>query len=173
MRLLAADRSVAREQRGSVIFERVSLRLATWTAEPTASSVVLYRITANTFEGAVLHTRAPMVVTARSAEEVEQVWAEVAATEWSSEDKQLVLAGEIRHGMSEEQVRLAWGEPLEQTRSEAGGNGSRWDYADRDAVFAAGSVIAFRPPRREIRDQPEFALMCPGAVAVLPADVGR
>ncbi len=173
VRLLAGDRSVAREQRGSVIFERVSLRLATWAAEPTASSVVLYRITANTFEGVALHTRAPMAVTARPTEEVEQVWAEVAATEWSSEDKQLVLAGEIRHGMSEEQVRLSWGEPLEQTRSDAGGNGSRWDYADRDAVFAAGSVIALRPPHRKIRDQPGFALMCPGAVAVLPADIGR
>ena len=173
VRLLAADRSVAREQRGSVIFERVSLRLATWAAEPTASSVVLYRITASTFEGAALHTRAPMALTARPEEEVEQVWAEVAATEWSSDDKQLVLAGEIRHGMSEEQVRLAWGEPLEQTRSDAGGSGSRWDYADRDAVFADGSVIAFRPPRREIGDQPGFALMCPGAVAVSPADVGR
>ena len=173
VRLLAADRSVARLQRGSVIFEQASLRLATWAAEPTASSVVLYRITVTTFEGAALHTRAPMAVTARPAEEVEQIWAEIAATEWSSEDIQLVLAGEIRHGMSEEQVRLSWGEPLEQTRSEAGGNGSRWAYADRDAVFADGRVIALRPPRRETGDQLGFALMCPGAVALLPADVGR
>jgi len=173
VRLLAADRSVAREQRSSVIFERVSLRLATWAAEPTASTVVLYRITANSFEGAALHTRAPMAITARSAEEAEQVWPQIAATEWSSEDKHLVLAGEIRNGMSEEQVRLSWGEPLEQTSSDAGGNGSSWDYADRDVVFAAGSVIAFRPPRQEMLDQPGFAVMCPGTIALLPADLGR
>lgn len=173
VRLLAADRSVAREQRGSVIFERVSLRLATWAAEPKASTVVLYRITASSFEGAALHTRAPMAVTARSAEEIEQVWPQIAATEWSSEDKHLALAGEIRNGMSEEQVRLSWGESLEQTSSDAGGNGSSWGYPDRDVVFAAGSVIAFRPPRQEMPDQPGFALMCPGTVALLPADVGR
>lgn len=173
VRLLAADRSVAREQRGAVIFERATLRLATWAAEPAASSVVLYRITANAFEGAQLHTRAPIVVTARPAEEVEQVWVELAATDWSSADKQQVLAGEIRHGMSEEQVRLSWGEPFERTMSDAAGGGRRWDYADRDVVFAGGSVIAFRPRRREIRDRSGFGLMCPGVMAVSPAEIGR
>lgn len=173
VRLLVADRSVAREQRGSVVFERASLRLASWAFEPKASSVVLYRITATAFEGASLHTRAAIAVTTKTAEQVEQVWADIVATEWSREDKQRVLAGEIRHGMSEEQVRLSWGEPLEQTTTGATGDDNRWDYADRYAVFADGSIIAFRQSPQEVRRQAAPALMCPGAVTELSADAGQ
>tara|TARA_B100000586_G_scaffold138669_1_gene100463 strand:- start:512 stop:1339 length:828 start_codon:yes stop_codon:yes gene_type:complete len=173
VRLLVADRSVAREQRGSVIFERASLRLASWVSEPPASSVVLYSITANTFEGAPLYTRSPMVVTTREAEQIEQVWADIVETEWPKEDKQRILAGEIRHGMSEQQVRLSWGEPLKQTKFSGDGNDSRWDYADRYAVFAGGNIIAFSQVSPQARDQPVAALMCPGLVTGVPATAGQ
>jgi len=173
VRLLVADRSVARAQRGSVIFERASLRLASWVSEPPASSVVLYSITANTFEGAPLYTRAPMVVTTREAEQIEQVWADIVETEWPKEDKQRILAGEIRHGMSEQQVRLSWGEPLKQTKFSAEGNDSRWDYADRYAVFAGGNIIAFSQVSPQARDQTVAGLMCPGLVTAVPATAGQ
>ncbi|MDP6686660.1 MAG: hypothetical protein QF680_01635 [Acidobacteriota bacterium] len=173
VRLLVADRSVAREQRGSVIFDRASLRLASWPSEPPASSVVLYRITANTFEGAPLYTRAPMVVTPREVEQIEQVWADIVETEWSKEDKQRILAGEIRHGMTEQQVRLSWGEPSKQAQLSVEGNDKRWDYPDRYAVFADGNIIAFSRASPQSRDQTAAPLMCPGLVNVLPANAGQ
>lgn len=173
VRLLVADRSVAREQRGSVIFDRASLRLASWESEPPASSVVLHRITANAFEGAPLYTRARLVVTPRGVEQIEQVWAEIVETEWSKEDKQRILAGEIRHGMGEQQVRLSWGEPSKQTQFGAEGNDKRWDYADRYAVFADGNIIAFSRASPQSRDQTAAPLMCPGLANVLPANAGQ
>ena len=173
VRLLVADRSVAREQRGSVIFDRASLRLASWESEPPASSVVLHRITANAFEGAPLYTRARLVVTPRGVEQIEQVWADIVETEWSKEDKQRILAGEIRHGMGEQQVRLSWGEPSKQTQFGAEGNDKRWDYADRYAVFADGNIIAFSRASPQSRDQTAAPLMCPGLTNVLPANAGQ
>ena len=171
VRLLAADRSLARDQRGAVIIERASLRLATWAVEPPASSVVLYRIRANAFEGASLHTRAPIAVTARPADEIERVWPQVVAADWPSDDKQLVLAGEIRNGMSTEQVRLSWGAAAEETTSGGAVNVSSWIYEDRYAAFSDGRLIAFDPPRRQT-EVAGLALMCPGDVALLPG-VGR
>jgi hypothetical protein len=53
------------------------------------------------------------------------------------------LAGELRHGMSPEQVRLAWGEPDEDTPAGQYGIDRRWRYPDRYVAFAAGTVIAF------------------------------
>jgi hypothetical protein len=156
VRLLPLDRSIAVDQQGAVIFERVALRLAHWPGRPPAASLLLNRVTATTWEGERLHTRSPIALTTRPAEEIETVWPQVAASDWSIEDKQLVLAGELRHGMSPEQVRLAWGEPEEDTQPGQYGIDRRWRYPDRYVAFAAGTVIAFAPVPEEAAKPPSL-----------------
>lgn len=145
VRLLPLDRSLAREQRGSVIFQRAGLRLATWNPDPPPAAIVLNRISANAFEGAELHTRARIAVTNRSVEEIQRAWLRVAAADWSAEDQGIVLSGELRPGMSPDQVTAAWGSPDADT-SQASGAGveRRWEYADRYVVFFDDGVISFR-----------------------------
>jgi hypothetical protein len=160
VRLLPLDRSIAVDQQGAVIFERVTLRLAHWPARPAAASLPLNRVTATSWEGARLHTRSPIALTTRPAEEVEAIWPQVAASDWSVEDKQLVLAGELRHGMSPEQVRLAWGEPEEEEPAGEYGIDHRWRYPDRYVAFTAGKVIAFATTPEEVAKPP--VLRCSG-----------
>jgi hypothetical protein len=160
VRLLPLDRSIAVDQQGAVIFERVALRLAHWPARPPASSLPLNRINATSWEGARLHTRSPIALTTRPAEEVEAIWPQVAASDWSVEDMQLVLAGELRHRMSPEQVRLAWGEPEEEEPAGEYGIDHRWRYPDRYVAFTAGKVIAFATTPEEVAKPP--VLRCGG-----------
>jgi hypothetical protein len=159
--VLPLDLTLAVDQRGEVIFDRVALRLATWQPLPPAASVVLYRISASAFEGASLYTRAAVAVTTLTAEEVGFAWSEVARSAWSEEDKALVMAGDVRQGMTPEQVRAAWGEPPEASPPAAGAAGEiRWDYGDRWAVFADGKLLLFRP--RRVTEPESTAKICPG-----------
>jgi len=167
VRLLPLDRSIAVDQQGAVIFERVTLRLAHWPARPPAASLPLNRITATSWEGARLHTRSPIALTTRPAEEVEAIWPQVAASDWSVEDKQLVLAGELRHGMSPEQVRLAWGEPEEEEPAGEYGIDHRWRYPDRYVAFTAGKVIAFATTPEEVAKPP--VMRCSGGLEEPPS----
>ncbi len=161
VRLLPLDLSLAVEQQGSVVFERVALRRATWNPAPPAATVLLYRISAHTFEGALLHTRARIAVTSRPVEESQRAWARVAVAGWSEQDGSLVLAGELRFGMSPEQVRAAWGAPQEETSNTTeDGVERRWDYPDRYVVFFNDEVALFRP--RAERLVTAERLMCPG-----------
>ncbi len=158
VRLLPLDRTLAVEQQGSVVLERVSLRLSAWEAEPPAASFLLYRVSASAFEGAELHTRAPIAVTSRPVADLQRAWTRVATSDWPEEDKALVLAGDVRQGMTMEQVRVAWGEPAET--SEEGGGDILWDYPDRFAVFADGEVVLFRP--RPVVEEDVTRKICPG-----------
>jgi hypothetical protein len=146
VRLLPLDRSLAREQRGSVVFERAGLRLSGWDPDPPPGAVVLNRISANSFEGAELHTRARVAVTDRSVEEIQRAWLDLAAADWSAEDQAIVLAGELRHGMSPDQVAAAWGRPdADTSQASDAGVERRWEYADgRSVVFFDDDVITFR-----------------------------
>jgi len=161
VRLLPLDRSLAVEQRASVIFDRVSLRLESWDPVPPPGTIVLNRITSNSFEGAPLYTRTPVAVSRRSVDELEAAWPGVAAGNWSVADQQMVLAGELRSGMSPEQVTAAWGNPPDETTQPAGdGVQRRWDYSDRYVVFIDDEVILFRPPAT--LDASQASVMCPG-----------
>jgi len=162
IRVLPLDRSLAVAQSGAVIVDRVSLRLAHWDPIPPPAPFVLKRITVTSFEGRSLHTRAPVALTTKSAAEIAEIWPQVqAATEWSLDDKERILAGEVRPGMSPEQVRLSWGEPDEVIPHDpASGIEREWRYTDRKASFADGKVFA--APRDEFADRATARLICPG-----------
>jgi hypothetical protein len=161
-RLLPLDKSIAVEQSGEVIIERVALRLAHWDPEPAPASYVLNRVHASTFESRPLYTRTPVALTTRSVEDVAVVWPQLwAAVDWSSDDRKLILAGEVRHGMSPAQVRLSWGEPDEAIAGDPDAGIERnWRYADRYAVFADDKLIAF--PRGPSQEAGGARIVCPG-----------
>jgi len=160
VRLLPLDRSLARDQRGSVIFQRASLRLASWNPDPPPGAVVLNRISANAFQGVELHTRARIVVTNRSVEEIQSTWLSVTAADWAAEDQEMVLSGELSPGMSPDQVTAAWGSPdTDSSQVSGAGVERRWEYADRYVVFFDDGVISFR--RRSPPAQTTTVRMCP------------
>ena len=73
------------------------------------------------------------------------MWPRVAESDWSIEDRQLILAGRVRHGMDQSQVYASWGAPLDEG-SPGGETGvdRRWTYGDRFAVFSGNGLIAFQ-----------------------------
>ena len=147
VRLLPVDKSVAVEQRGMVIIDRVALRLAGWNPEPPSAVFPLHKVSVLTYEGRPLYTRAAVAVSQRSAQELRELWPAVAAADWPEEDKRMILAGQLRHGMVPEQVRLSWGEPEEQL--ELGippGSIRSWIYDDRQATFDGDVLLGFLVP---------------------------
>lgn len=159
IRMLPLDRDLAVEQQGSVIFDRVSLRLAGWDPEPPPGAIVLYRVASYSYEGASLYTRAPIALTAREGDNLRRAWEKVATGDWSLDDRKLVLAGELRRGMSREQVSAAWDEPAEEIAQPDGAVELRWAADNRYALLEEGRVIAWQPPTRvELSSVP---LMCP------------
>jgi hypothetical protein len=163
IRLLPLDRGLAVDQQGSVVFERAALRLAAWDPHPPAASVLLHRVTASSFEGTRLYTRAPVAPSGRSADDLQRVWPGVTRTGWTVETQQTVLAGELRHGMNRAQVRAAWGEPAQET-AVSGSSSVEWRWAgdDRYALFENGEVIAFRPPT--VAHDAAEPSVCPAAI---------
>jgi hypothetical protein len=159
VRLLPLDRTLAVEQQGSVVFERASLRRASWEAEPPAASFLLYRATASAFEGARLYTRAPIAVSTRPVATLQRVWTRVVTSGWSDEDKVLALAGELRQGMTMDQVRAAWGNPGETIPGRAE-NQVSWNYPDRYAFFEDEKLVIFRP--RPVVEADSTLKICPG-----------
>ena len=160
VRLLPVDKSVAVEQRGVVIIDRVALRLAEWNPEPPSTVFALHKVSVLTYESAPLYTRAAVVVTQRSARELRELWPVVAAADWPEEDKKMILAGQLRPGMIPEQVRLSWGEPEEQLeRGTPPGSIRSWIYDGRQATFDGDILIGFRGPRDDETVTP-LPLMC-------------
>ena len=162
VRLLPLDRSVAVEQQGTVIFERVALRRPYWNPEPAASVFVLNRVSATSYEAVPRYTRAPLALTEREDSEIEQIWPAVAASDWSDDDKRLVLAGDVRHGMSPAQVRASWGDPKQEIGPDGlRGIDTQWNYPDRLAFFVGDKLVAFR-----LGDNPQqptnVPIRCPG-----------
>ena len=147
VRLLPVDKSVAVEQRGMVIIDRVALRLAEWNPEPPSTVFPLHKVSVLTYEGTPLYTRAALAVTQRSARELRELWPAVAAADWPEEDKKMILAGQLRHGMIPEQVRLSWGEPEEQLELDTPPGSIRsWIYDDRQATFDGDILLGFLVP---------------------------
>ncbi len=150
VRLLPVDKSVAVEQRGAVIIDRVALRLAEWNPEPPSTVFPLHKVSVLTYEGVPLYTRAAVAVSRRTARALRELWPAVAAADWPEEDKKMILAGQLRHGMNPEQVRLSWGAPVEQVELDTlPGSVSSWIYDDRQATFNGEILIGFRVPSND------------------------
>jgi hypothetical protein len=160
VRLLPLDTSLAVEQSGAAIFERAVLRLSTWPQVLDPSMIPLYRVQVFSYRPVHAYTRTPLAPTHRPIEEIERIWERVLASDWSLEDKQMVIAGRVRVGMTTEQVGLSWGEPdATALAGDVPGLELRWDYEDRSAAFAGGELVSWsvRVPPPEV----EAAMRCP------------
>jgi hypothetical protein len=160
VRLLPLDTSLAVEQAGAAIFERAVLRLSTWPGVLEPSMIPLYRVEVSSYRPVRAYTRTPLAPTDRPVEEIERIWERVMASEWSLEEKQMVIAGRVRAGMTSEQVGLSWGEPdATVSAGDIPGLDLRWDYEDRSAAFAGGELVSWsvRVPPPEV----EVSVRCP------------
>ena len=160
VRLLPLDTSLAVEQAGAAVFERAVLRLSTWPQTLDPSVIPLHRVTVSSYRPARVYARTPLAVSTRPISDIERIWDRVMSSDWSLENKQLVLAGRVRTGMSPEQVGLSWGEPtVTALAGEIPGLDLRWDYEDRSAAFAGGELVSWTvrvPPPEE-----DTAKRCP------------
>lgn len=160
VRLLPLDTSLAVEQAGTAVFERAVLRPSTWPQTLDPSVIPLHAVTISSYRPVRAYARASLAVSTRPISEIERIWDRVISSDWAVEDKQLVLAGRVRAGMSAEQVGLSWGEPAATALAgEIPGLDLRWDYEDRSAAFAGGELVSWTvrvPPEEE-----EVAKLCP------------
>ncbi len=160
VRLLPLDTSLAVEQAGAAIFEQAVLRLTTWPQTLDPSVIPLHRVTVSSYRPVRAFARTTLAVSGRPIDEVDQIWDRVMSSDWAMEDKQLVLAGQVRAGMTAEQVGLSWGEPtVTSLAGEIPGLDLRWDYEDRSAAFAGGELVSWTvrvPPPEE-----KVAMPCP------------
>lgn len=80
----------------------------------------------------------------REAAAKEAAWvASIRAKGWSAEVTRLVIAGQIRVGMTEAQVRAAWGEPRHVNRTESAyGTSTQWVYGSRSYVYFRNGVVS-------------------------------
>jgi len=63
---------------------------------------------------------------------------------WSEEVKKNVLSGEIAKGMTQAQVRAAWGNPTKvDSISDPNGTVIRWNYFDNNYLFFYGDELAY------------------------------
>jgi len=160
VRLLPLDTSLAVEQAGAAIFERAALRLSTWPQTMDPSLIPLHRVTVSSYRPVRAHSRAALAVTARPVAEVDRIWNRVISAAWPVEDKQLIIAGRVRVGMTTEQVGLSWGEPTATALAgEIPGLDLRWDYEDRSAAFSGDELVSWtvRVPPPEV----QVAMPCP------------
>lgn len=161
VRLLPLDASIAVQEQGDVIFERATLRPASWALNLPPATLLLQRVSASSYEGVPRFTRAPLAVSERPIDEIREVWQQLAANGWSEEDQRLMLAGAVRAGMSPEQVKLSWGEPMATTETVSlPGMDERWDYADRSAVFIDSHLASWSVEGTS--SAPPVAPSCPG-----------
>jgi hypothetical protein len=160
VRLLPLDTSLAVEQAGAAIFEQAVLRLSTWPRTLDPSVIPLHTVTISSYQPIRTYARTPVAVSTRPLSEIEQIWDRVMSSDWAMEDKQLVVAGRVRAGMTAEQVGLSWGEPsVTALAGEIPGLDLRWDYEDRSAAFAGGELVSWTvrvPPPEE-----EEVKLCP------------
>ncbi len=141
VRLLPNDPSIAVQERGRMIFERVSLAPVEWPSRLEPTWLLLRRVRVTGYEPARRYTRARLVVTQRGPEELRRVWSHLTRTALPPEQQEAVLRGELLAGMSTEAVTLAWGEPAE---TDLAGGLRRWRWPERSATFDDdGRLIAW------------------------------
>jgi len=76
------------------------------------------------------HTEHQPVVS-KSVQRAELIKASPYAEHWSEQEKELMIEGKVQLGMSENQVRIAWGPPRDINRSVgAWGSHEQWVYND-------------------------------------------
>ena len=153
VRLLALDRSIAVQEGGSGVFERVELTPAEWPRRLDPTSLLLRRVRLVTYSPARRFTRAPLAVSERGIQRLQATWKELLAGDWTSQQRRSLLAGELGARMSPQEVRLAWGEPDSRYLSPDGLR--RWDYADRSAAFdSEEGLIAWTRDLRRTKPEP-------------------
>ena len=145
VRILPADVSIAVLEGGSTVVDSATVVPAEWPDVLDAAPLLLRRVRAVTYRPAPRYTRAAMVVSERPVEELAVVWR--VAQDEPSEQLVRILSGDIEVGMTEQQVRLAWGDPTSVTT----GGLARWTWPDRAASFdATGMLVSWsRQPERE------------------------
>lgn len=137
-RLIPQDRSIAVQERGTVVFDSAALAPVDWPVELTPDPLRLRRALVVGYGQARGFTRAPLAISTRGEEDLRSAWRGLERSDRDDETRRHILAGELRTGMSAADVGLAWGEPL--ARSFAGSL-DRWDWADRSAAFGEDGVL--------------------------------
>ena len=166
VRILPTDPSVALEERGPVIIESAILQMSDWSLELPPEPLLLQRSEIVYYEPVRRLTRVPLVVSQRSPRELRAVWRAVERAGLTDQEREPLLAGELRPGMSPQHVRLAWGEPdaIHLVRSA----GERWEYSTRSASFGSEGLVSWSltelPPE-------EQALRCLSGVPDTPTSV--
>jgi len=146
VRILPTDVSIAVLEGGSVVIDSATVVPAEWPQTLPAAPLLLRRVRTVTYRPTPRYTRATLVISERSPEELNAIWREAEAQ--PVEQLQKILSGEVEVAMTERQVQLAWGEPT----SVIAGDLTRWVWPDRAASFGdAGTLVAWsRQPEREL-----------------------
>jgi len=159
VRLLPVDLSIAVLEGGRAVFDSVSLAPTDWNVELEAAPLLLRRVRSVTYQPAPRFTRARIVVSERTPEQLAEIWSEIAADDLPEGWLEMILSGEIAAGMTERQVELAWGSPEDRSESSL----LRWRWVDRAASFdpdgtlLAWSVQPEREPARQSLCWPQAA----------------
>ncbi len=145
VRVLPNDLSIAVTEAASAVIDSATLVPVEWdgTLEPAPLIIRLAR--AITYEPAPRHTPARVVVTERSYEQVTRIMGR--AGDVSDDRLEKILAGDVEVDMTEREVRLAWGDPIETAETGL----TVWTWVDRTASFdEEGLLIAWtRQPEPE------------------------
>lgn len=161
IRLLPLDRSIAVQESGNGVFERVELTPAEWPRRLEATTLLLRRVRVVTYSPVRRFTRAPLAVSERDGQQLQATWKELVAGDWTLQQRRSLLAGELSAAMSPQEVRLAWGDPDSRYLSADGLR--RWDYADRSAAFGVQEgLLAWT---RESRPATSELTPCAGGIA--------
>lgn len=150
VRLLPTDPTLGAEGQGSAIFERVVLRPPEWPRELTSGDLLLRGVLATRYRPVPGYVRAPVAVSRRPRRELERLWPRLAAIDATPERIRTLLAGELRAGMSREEVRWAWGDPDAVVEApDVVGFDGRWEWADRSASFLDDRLVTWSVPGPE------------------------
>jgi len=147
VRVLPTDVSIAVLEGGSAIIDSATVVPAAWPDTLEAAPLLLRRVRTVTYRPSPRYTRAKLVISSRSFDDLRAIWRE--AVRLPVEKLEKILSGEIEIGMSERQVRLAWGDPENVTKAAL----THWAWPDRAASFDdEGRLLAWsRQPERELK----------------------
>lgn len=145
VRILSTDVSIAVLEGGSVVIDSATVAPAEWPSTLEATPLLLRRVRSITYRPALRYTRAALVVTERTPEELQVIWRQAEGQPFEQLEK--ILSGEIEVEMTARQVQLAWGEPTSVTA----GDLTRWVWPDRTASFDdTGLLLAWsRQPEQK------------------------
>ena len=145
VRILPTDVSIAVLEGGSVVIDSATVAPAEWPSTLEAAPLLLRRVRSITYRPAPRYTRAALVVTERTPEELQVIWRQAEGQPFEQLEK--ILSGEVEVEMTARQVQLAWGEPTSVTA----GDLTRWVWPDRTASFDdTGLLLAWsRQPEQE------------------------